>query len=251
MTTTTDMKAKVLISQSALRDFYNPAYCRILWKAKYMDGFVTEPTDAMRAGLVFESKLLTKSRNGFVWEYPKLKSGEPSKAETDINLLVERAKQVFAHLQIQPLEVQPVYEVSDLLAHPDLVCSSVLAPKAIVDVKYCGYADTDRFNGWSDLRKVETIQPLHYCYVHYLMFNEWVPFFYFVFFKNGGAKVIDVKLTVDSIERHKVMLNQFRNEVDMLDVSGKEPSFSQCVRCPLNMTCTHRMCVPKVEELVV
>lgn len=245
------MKTKVLISQSALREFYNPAFCRVLWKAKYMEGFLTEPTDAMRAGLVFESKLLGNSRNGVVWEYPKLKNGEASKAETEIDLLVEQAKQVFQHLQIQPLEVQPVWETGDLLAHPDLICTTALAPKAIIDVKYCGYSDTDRFNGWSDLQKVDTIQPVHYCYVHYLMFNEWVPFFFFVFFKNGGIKVVDTKITVDSIDRHKTLINQFRKDVEGLDVNGTEATFSQCVRCPLNDSCSQRVLVPKVEEMVV
>jgi|GEM_PF-4470362 hypothetical protein len=245
------MSTKFQITQSTLKDFYNPAYCRILWKAKYLEGFLMEPTDAMRASLVFENKLLGNSRNGVVSEYPKLKNGELSKLETDINVLVEQAKQVFNHLQIQPLEVQPLWETGDLLAHPDLVCSSTLAPKAIVDITFCDYADSDRFNGWSDLQKIDTMQAVHHCYVHYLMFNEWVPFFFFIFFKNGGVKVVDTKITVQAIDNHKVMLDQFRKDIEKLDVNGIESSFSQCIRCPMNITCSQRVLAPKVEELVV
>ena len=242
---------KIQISQSALRDFYNPACCRLFWQEKYLNGFRTEPTDAMKAGLVFESKLLTKSRDGQVWEYPKLKNGEPSKAESDLNVLVEKARELFTHIQIEPLEIQPVWEVDDLLAHPDLVCASVLAPKAIVDVKYCGYADTDRFNGWFDLEKVDKLQAVHYVYMHYLRFNEWVPFFYMIFFKNGGVKLIDVKLTVAAVDAHKALLNQFRQDVAILDTGTVDSTFSQCVRCPLNTNCAKRVLVPIMEELVV
>jgi hypothetical protein len=244
-------KTKLQISQSALRDFYNPACCRLFWQEKYLNGFKTEPTDAMKAGLVFESKLLTKSRDGQVWDYPKLKSGEPSKAETDLNLLVDKAKELFTHLQIDPLEIQPVWEVTDLLAHPDLVCSSVLAPKAIVDVKYCGYNDNDRFSPWFDLEKVDTLQAVHYTYMYNLLYNEWVPFFYFVFFKNGGVRLFDVKLTVSAVDAHKALLNQFRQDVAKLNTESVATTFSQCVRCPLYSTCGIRVNVPKTEEIVV
>ena len=244
-------KTSIKISQSALKDFYNPAVCRLFWKEKYINGLQTLPTDAMKAGLVFESKLLTKSRGGQVYEYPKLKSGEPSKAETDINILVEKARELFTHLQVEPIEVQPVWEVDDLLAHPDLICSSILAPRAIVDVKYCGYADTDRFNGWFDLEKVDKLQAVHYTYMYYLLFNEWVPFFYLVFFKNGSVRLIDVKLTVQAIDNHKALLNQFREDVVKMDKDSVDVCFSQCVRCPLNSTCAKRILVPQIEELVV
>jgi hypothetical protein len=245
------MKTTVKISQSALRDFYSPSVCRLFWKEKYINGFHTEPTDAMKAGLVFESKLLTKSRGGQVWEYPKLKSGEPSKAENDLNILIEKARELFNQLQITPIEVQPIWEIADLLAHPDLLCSSVLAPKAIVDVKYCGYADNDRFNGWHDLEKIDKLQAVHYVYLYNLMFNEWIPFFYMVFFKNGGVKLIDVKLTVQAIDEHKALLNQFRKDVGKLDNQSVDVTFGQCVRCPLNATCVKRVMIPQVEELVV
>ena len=244
-------KTKIQISQSALKDFYNPSVCRILWNEKYVNGYRTEPTDAMRTGLVFESKLLSKSRDGQVWEFPKLKSGEPSKAETELNIIVEKAKELFTHFEINPIEIQPEWETEDLLAHPDLVCSSVLAPKAIVDIKYCGYADNDRFSPWFDLEKVDKLQSVHYVYIHYLIYNEWVPFFYMVFFKNGGVRLIDVKLTVSAIDDHKLLLEKFREDVTKLDNNNIEISFSQCVRCPLNSSCVKKVLVPQVEELVV
>ena len=205
----------------------------------------------MEVGLIFESKLLTKSRDGQVWEYPKLKNGEPSKAETDLNILVDKAKELFTHLQINPIEVQPVWEVNDLLSHPDLICSSILAPKAIVDVKYCGFSDTDRFSPWFELDKINTLQAVHYTYMYYLLNNEWVPFYYLVFFKNGGVKLIDIKLTVQAVDNHKALLNQFRQDVVNLNTDKVRVTFSQCVRCPLNSTCVKRVNVPQVEELVV
>ncbi len=243
---------KVLISQSVLRDWNNPSFCKVLWYERYVNGLTIEPSDSMKNGLIFESKLLGKSRNDVVWEFPKLKSGEKSKAEQDIDAIVEKAKDLFKRLELVPIEVQPAWHHDNLLAHPDLICISVLADKAIVDVKYCGFSDTDRFNPYFNLDNVDTLQPLHYSYMYYLMNNEWLPFFYFVFFKNGGVKIIDVKITVSGIDSHKVMINQFRKDMKHFDVdSFYGTSYNQCIKCPLFQTCEKRAKVPAVEEMVV
>jgi hypothetical protein len=100
-------------------------------------------------------------------------------------------------------------------------------------------------------KKIDTMQAVNHCNVHYLMFNEWVSFFFFIFFKNGGVKVVDTKITVQAIDNHKVMLDQFRKDIEKLVAEGTESTFSQCVRCPMNSTFGQRVLVPKAEELVV
>ena len=46
---------KIKISQSMLRDFYNPDYCKIKWEETYLNGFRTKPTASMLDGLVHKN----------------------------------------------------------------------------------------------------------------------------------------------------------------------------------------------------
>ena len=69
------------ISQSALKDFYNPEVCRIKWEEMYVNGYRSQPTTAMLDGLVFEQNVIGLSRGGEIYEIPKGKTGNTLKRE--------------------------------------------------------------------------------------------------------------------------------------------------------------------------
>ena len=201
-----------------LRDFYGSPtaspICRQLFYEKYIKGMPFEPKDSMKLGLAFESKLLGVSRGGITYELPKLKNGVISKPEQDLDSLVVKAKDLFTRLKMEIVSVQPEWMVDNLIAHPDCVAKSVLADKAIIDVKYSGYASTDRFSPWYDLEKVDKLQAIHYIYVNYLLTGDYLPFYYFIFFKDGGVKLLDCKLTVNALNAHVALLDKFKKEVN-------------------------------------
>lgn len=242
-----------------VKDFYGspsfPPICPELFYQKYLGkGVEFEPSPSMLCGLVLESKLIGKSRGGASYAFPTLKNGERSKQEQDIDVLVEQAKKVFDVLKLQPLEVQPVWEANfdgiSLIGHPDLIAKSALAKKAIFDIKYCGFAN-DRFSPYADEAKIDQTQPLMYTFMHYLIYGEWIPFYYIILFKSGEIKIIDVKVTVQGLDSFKVMLQDFQKEIISLNLDSIEGDYNQCVRCQLNTGCVKRVMVPRLEELVV
>ena len=72
------------ISQSALKDFYNPDVCQIRWEESYFNGYRSEPSAAMLDGLVFEQNVIGLSRGGEVYEIPKGKTGKVLKRDLDL-----------------------------------------------------------------------------------------------------------------------------------------------------------------------
>ena len=89
------------VSQGAVRDFYDPDYCKIKWEEVYLNGYRTKPTNAMLDGLVFEQEVIGMSRGGEVYEIPKGKTGRPLKRETDLLELSERSKKTMLDLEIK------------------------------------------------------------------------------------------------------------------------------------------------------
>lgn len=246
---------QILISQSMLRDFYGndnyPPICRQLFYEKYFNGFTVEPSDSMKMGLAFESKLLGASRGGFTYELPKLKSGQPSAAEKEIDAAVDKAKVLLDRLHFEAIELQPVWMVNDLLAHPDVVAKSSLSTKAVIDIKFTGFSSTDRFSPWFDIERVDKLQAIHYIYVNYLLTGEYLPFYFFIFFKDGGVKIIDCKLTVNALNAHIALLDEFRGELaKMKPHVDVEADYNVCVKCPLFGTCQSAAKTPMVLELV-
>jgi hypothetical protein len=238
-----------------LRDFYgSPAaspICRQLFYEKYVKGTQFEPSESMKLGLAFESKLLGASRGGVLYELAKLKNGVPSKVESDMDAIVVKAKNLFARLKMEIIEVQPEWTIQDLTCHPDCIAKSTLAEKAIIDIKYTGFSSTDRFSPWFDPAKIDKLQPTHYVYVNYLLTGEYLPFFYLIFFKDGGVKIIDCKLTVNALNAHIALIDQFRKDIGMLEGDMTvETEYNQCVKCPLFTECDVKSTIPCIMELV-
>ena len=152
------------ISQSALRDFYNPEYCKIKWEEVYLNGNRTQPTTAMLDGLVFEQEVIGMSRGGEVYEIPKGKTGKSLKRETDLLTLAEKSKQMMEELDIELIDVQPEWETKDLIGHPDALIK-YKGELAIMDLKYTAIKEDEscRWNpyAWHDLEHKDFTQAIH------------------------------------------------------------------------------------------
>ena len=99
------------ISQSALRDFYNEDFCKVKWEEMYINNYRTKPTAAMVDGLFFEQKVIGESRGGEVFNIQKLKTGKPSKRETDLLKLSEFAKKTIKDFMMNTEEINnPEYK---------------------------------------------------------------------------------------------------------------------------------------------
>lgn len=205
------------ISQSALRDFYDPEYCKTKWKEIYLLGNRSKPTEAMLNGLVFEQKVIGMSRGGEVYEIPKLKNGKESKRETDINQLSEFAIDTMKRLEIELLEVQPEWETEDLIGHPDALINWK-GHKAILDLKFTGTREDEscRWNPYAwgkDLELKDWSQAIHYVEMYYRKHKEYLPFFYLVFGKSGWVKFINVDISARSMEYHNEKINSFKEDI--------------------------------------
>lgn len=168
------------ISQSALRDFYNEDFCKIKWEEMYINNYRNNPTAAMIDGLFFEQKVIGESRGGEVYNIPKLKTGKPSKRETDLLKLSNFAKQTIKDLEIELIEVQPEWESEELIGHPDALIT-YKGELAILDLKYTAIKENEsaKWNAyaWADLEHKDFSQAIHYIELYYQIHNVYLPFF--------------------------------------------------------------------------
>ena len=234
------------ISQSGLRDFYNPEYCKIKWEETYINGYRSRPTSAMLDGLVFEQNVIGMSRGGEIYEIPKLKNGNPSKRETDLLKLAKEAQNTMMDLDIKLLDVQPEWETKDLIGHPDALIT-YKGEKAILDLKYTAIREDEscRWNpyAWHDLEHKDFSQAIHYIELYYRMTKEYLPFFYLVFGKSGWVKFICIDLTQDSLIEYRTKLKNFKKDIKTFKPEGIN-KYEICRKCPI--TCNDRITKPQI-----
>ena len=208
------------ISQSALRDFYNEDFCKIKWEEMYINNYRNNPTAAMIDGLFFEQKVIGESRGGEVYNIPKLKTGKPSKRETDLLKLSNFAKQTIKDLEIELIEVQPEWESEELIGHPDALIT-YKGELAILDLKYTAIKENEsaKWNAyaWADLEHKDFSQAIHYIELYYQIHNVYLPFFYLVFGKSGWVKFICIDLTKDSLEEYRAKIRRFKKDFKSLN----------------------------------
>jgi hypothetical protein len=239
------------ISQSAVRDFYNSENCRIKWEENYVNGYRSEPSAAMLDGLVFEQNVIGLSRGGEVYEIPKGKTGKTLKRETDLLQLAERAKQTINDLQIELIDVQPEWEVNDLIGHPDALIK-YKGELAIMDLKYTGVKEDEscKWNpyAWNDLEYKDFRQALHYVEMYYLKHKIYLPFFYLVFGKSGWVKFISVDISLTAMEDYRMLLNQFRDDIKLFKAKPIN-NYSICRKCPI--LCNKRTIKPNIINIEI
>tara|TARA_Y100000401_G_scaffold5734_1_gene3908 strand:+ start:21309 stop:22034 length:726 start_codon:yes stop_codon:yes gene_type:complete len=232
------------ISQSGLRDFYDPEYCQIKWIEVYKNGHRNKPTNAMLDGLVFEQMTIGMSRGGEVYEIPKLKNGNPSKRETDLIKLADEAKETLKKLKIKLVDVQPEWETEDMIGHPDALIK-IQDELAIMDLKYTGTREDEsaRWNpyAWNDLEYKDFSQAVHYIEMYYRLHGLYLPFIYMVFGKSGWVKAIAIDLTEDKLTEYKIKLNNFKKDIKNFKAKPIN-KYTICKKCMIE--CKHRTKTP-------
>ena len=237
------------VSQGAVRDFYDPNYCKIKWEEVYLNGYRTKPTNAMLDGLVFEQEVIGMSRGGEVYEIPKGKTGKPLKRETDLLELSERSKKTMLDLEIELIDVQPEWETDELIGHPDALIK-YKGELAIMDLKYTAIREDEscKWNpyAWNDLEHKDFSQAIHYIEMYYQIHGEYLPFFYLVFGKSGWCKFILIDLTAESLENYRDKLKQFKVDFKNFKSVGVK-DYSICRKCPV--ICNKRVLKPNIIEI--
>ncbi len=245
------------ISQSMLRDFYNPDYCKIKWEETYLNGYRSKPSPAMLDGLVFEQKVIGMSRGGEVYEIPKGKTGKPLKRETDLLALAEKSKVMMHDLGIELVDVQPEWETDELIGHPDALIK-YKGELAIMDLKYTAIKEDDncKWNpyAWGNLVDENTgevykdfTQAIHYIEMYYQMHGIYLPFFYLIFGKSGWCKFIMIEPTHETLEKYRNKLKRFKEDLKNFNPKPVD-NYSICRKC--SVICDKRSLKPEIQQIL-
>jgi hypothetical protein len=232
------------ISQSLLKDMLGD-YCEYYLKLKYIDGIETEPTIAMMGGLAFESKLIGSARGG-VFEYPKLKNGNISKKEKDIDKVVIFAEKVLKEMNIKIGDVQVEMVKDNRIGHIDAE-SSINSKLFLLDVKYTGlsYAQYQKELQWSSLSSSLIIQAKQY----QSLYSKPLTFVFAVFSEKLWTRFFEVTFVKEDIEDHINLCDLKLNEFNNLKFTPAEDA-NKCAVCRLNNICEKICYKPKIETLI-
>lgn len=248
--------SKFKISQSALKSFFDTSVCDLKWEEMYLNGYRTEPSAAMLDGLVFEQHVIGFSRGGEVYEIPKGKTGKPLKRETDLLKLAEISKQTMQDLDIELIDVQPHWEVGDLVGHPDALIK-YKGELALMDLKYTGVREDEkcRWNpfAWGQIVDPQTgeiykdfKQALHYVEMYYQTHGVYLPFFYLVFGKSGWCKFIFIDISANALNEYRDLLERFRIEFKNFKPKPIN-NYEICRKCTI--LCDKRTNKPNIETI--
>ena len=244
------------ISQSLIRELLNEDSCKRYVYEVFWNQVETPSSITMKKGLLFESLLIGSSRGGVYdgEDFPKLKSGKPTKGELDVRQLAESSKDVLKDMGIEPIDVQPEWETDTLIGHPDLT-ANYKGEKILIDIKYTETKEDDnvRWNpfAWGgDIRNKDYTQAIHYVYMCHLITGEYLPFYYLIFGKSGWVKFVRVKIKPETLEMHKNIVKNL--EEDVLDFQPYPINdYSVCKKCSLFDICDEATKLPNQIEVIV
>jgi CRISPR/Cas system-associated exonuclease Cas4 (RecB family) len=255
-------KYPVMFSQSLINDALFAEVCPKFIHYKYVLGIETDQEDEqnlMFKGRYFEWHLLGAVRGGEEPKFKPLSGGGKPKPEKDLLELVEYSKCVLKELGLDHTKGEKQLKLvsEDLQGHIDWKTSDIQKPerKALYDVKYTETQVDDRWNGWANFETKEEskIQAAQYITLHYLVHNEFLPFYFIIFGKSKWVRVIKVELTREGLEWHELKLNRVKEKVKgWLENEWKaEPEFNKCVKCGYYSFCKDKATKPTVETFTV
>lgn len=275
---------KFKVTQSlikSLRDYQEgKGECGLQIEAKYIKGQwgKFEPSDVMRLGTWFEY-MLTEAipKDGNIPEPVKTKSGSYTAPYERMMKHVANFKMLQTMLGFKILEVGTTWEFEDLAGTLDLLCEATKdimedgvvivkkGQKFIVDIKSTGLLD-DKWNdyGWElnnlgNKSKLIT-QPIHYKYLGKKLYDEDMPFVFFLFHSNNenDFRIINFVVDEDVYPDHEEWINWTRTWMNhyikngftsYLKDQGQKihPSVKKCAECPLKVGCKGFRVIPKID----
>tara|TARA_Y100001968_G_C19454194_1_gene771105 strand:+ start:8942 stop:9730 length:789 start_codon:yes stop_codon:yes gene_type:complete len=228
----------IRISQSLIKEL-NKEGCQLAVK-KMLEGERSEPTEAMLNGLYFEHYLIGGTRGGEVPEFKPLKNGNKPKAELDLIDLIDKSKELLTANDIKIDEVQPEYIYEDVVAHLDAV-GSVRGEKCLIDIKWTGTREDDKWNGWGEplMKEDAHIQAKHYVWTYMMATGQHLPFYFIVFGKSGWCKLIRFNCEQSALQEHESVINEARANIKQM-IKDKFPykaHLGLCSKCWYKKTC--------------
>ncbi len=233
------------ISQSLIRDMLKPeGYCGHYLNEVYNNGFRTEPTAAMIDGLVFEQAILGATARGEHWEIPKLKNGDKSKREQDLDMVIAFAREVLKMNEIVIETAQPHIEAGNRSGHIDAL-GTYHGQAYIFDLKYTGmaYKTYDREIKFSDVTANYRLQALQY----QSLIESQLPFMFLVF-GDGWCRFFEFLYEQSAVEHHKEVASEALETFNEMDYRPTSDS-RLCFTCPMASVCKVRNTIIQIEPL--
>lgn len=251
---------EVQISQSALKYFFDKRECKVRWYRQYALGERGDPTESMLRGLVFEDHVIGGTRDGDKPEFKKTLKGGYYKKDQDVLDMAKGAKFYLEKIGLKVTEVQPEWVFNDIVAHPDFLGEFHNSqhfevyddPLIIGDIKWTDTKITDRWHGWDNFaqRPDLHIQPVHYVWTYYQVYDKILPFYYFIFGQSGWIRFYSVRIQQDTLLAHINSIAMFREKMKTF---FPEPAndFNKCRACIFQDTCLVKAKEPKVEDQII
>lgn len=227
------------ISQSIMKDWLAGAchyYLRYYW---HDFAFKGAPTQAMKAGLYFESELLGATADGKAYEPDRKGDGNLYAYLNPVKEFLPAAKEQLKKV-FEIIQVQPMLSSGDLTGHVDAIAIHKPSGKEVVlDVKWCNDELTKRFGyyEWIYNKYQRTYENLIQA-AHYSLITEGkMPFVYFIASAIGEIEVIQVAITPATIDKHRANIEAFKADIKAATPCG---NFSKCNICPAKEICSER-----------
>jgi hypothetical protein len=243
------------ISQSLVKEILKFDHCpKQIYYSFVENKELIEPSENMLLGRYFESELLGACRGGEKQEARLLKNGDKAKPFADCDDLVNFAKGVLKRLNIDISKGKSqLYVETDFLSgnidhrNKDILSEGL----ANYDVKWTATKEDDRWNGWGDPESKEDakIQAIHYTLLSFQETGEWLPFYFIVFGRDKWVKVIQYKITNESMAAYKAKLaNTGATIKEYAEKNYKgNGSFNKCISCPFYEICPDKSSIIEIE----
>lgn len=248
-------------SQSYVRDAVDVNVCPQALKFKFVDGLEENEDDdtknAMFYGRYFEWHLLGATRDGVEPVFKQNKTATTKKTPwgsivkdyrpaEEIRLIgtVEKARKVIKGIGLDLNKGEKQVHLchkgdngDTLEGHLDWVTNDFQNPtrQAIYDVKWTATKYDDRYNGWADFQNMQSqqFQATHYTALYYIIYKEWVPFYFLVFGKSGWVRVIQPQLTPLGLTNWEGIVKYAKERTRKFIATGWQatPEFNKCMKC--------------------
>jgi CRISPR/Cas system-associated exonuclease Cas4 (RecB family) len=246
------------ISQSFINDAIRNDVCPKRLEYKYV--LHVEPDNEneenpMFRGRYFEWHLLGKTRDGIEPVFKPLQRGGKPKAQTDLDELIEYARDLLKKMGLDPAEgdKQLYLESEELSGNIDWRTKDFASPtrKALYDVKYTETKIDDRYIGWADFETKDESkrQATQYILLNYLATGEYLPFYFLVFGKSKWCKIIKVEITSEGVDIHMAGVERVQEMKAEWAAKGwpASPKYEKCRACDYRNFCQHKALIPEVE----
>lgn len=249
---------EINISPSLFKKLTNDICPKVIYYDK-IEKIPTEPSLLMLKGRYFEHHLIGGTVDGEVPELPKLKNGNKSADEKNLDELIEFAKKILQenNIDLSDIQLQVRLEYESMSGVIDFIGKDFTNPSrlALYDLKYTETRVDDRWNGFADIdnRPDLKFQAIHYIRLAKEVLGIWMPYYFLIFGKSMWAKIIKVVATEQGVERHNMAVISMKERLNKMIEEGfkPKPSLNRCQSCEFNHICEDRSFKTEIETIEI